>query len=195
MKKISILTLLISMLTVPLLAQADEEKKDEIDPAKQLKTLGFGFALGVEQYRAPYIEEATTNGPNRIVTVDKEYKTLPSFWATINWNIVTFGDGEVGFLSVNKTAKVGVGLFAGVKLIGGPGNQAFDGFALGPQITFKTTGTTPRDISLGAGWVTHKTRGLAAGIVEGQSLPAAYTDVKFRQSSENSVAVMLSISL
>lgn len=192
MKKISIFTLLISALTIPLIAQADG---GETDPAKQLKTLGFGFALGVEQYRAPYIEEATTNGTNRIVSIDKEYKTLPSFWATINWNIATFGAGEVSLLEVNKTAKVGVGLFTGVKLVGGPGNQAFDGFALGPQVTFKTTGTTPRDISLGVGWVTHKTRGLATGIVEGQPLPADYTDVKFRQKSENSVAVMLSVSL
>ncbi len=191
MKLLSMSTLCVAALTVSFTAQATEP-----DPAT-LEAVGFGFALGAEQYRSPYIEEATTNGTNRLVSVDKQYKTLPSLWATINWNIFTYNKTSkaFGLLQTNDTSKIGFGLFAGAKLVGGPGNQAFDGFAVGPQVTFKTTGTTPRDISLGLGWVTHKTRELATGIVEGKSLPADYTDVKFRQGSENSIALMLSISL
>jgi len=199
MKKSAIVVLLISTFTTPIVAHAQDGATTTSGASTgsgtndELKRLGFGFALGVEQYRTPYIEEATTNGTNRIVSIDKEYKTLPSVWATLNWNIKVFG--KTPDKGVNKTQQIGLGLFAGVKLVGGPGNQAFDGFAIGPQVTFKTVGATARDISLGLGWVTHKTRSLATGIIEGKRLPEDYNDVKYRQNSENSVALMLSVVL
>jgi hypothetical protein len=163
----------------------------------EIKTLGFGLAIGEEQFRARYIEEASTNGANRIVTVDKEYKTLPSAWLTLNWNFFDVKQAvRTPPAGVPSTTAIKGGMFAGVKFIGGQNNQAFDGFAIGPQITFKTAdGVTNRDISVGLGFVTHKTRALASGIVEGQPLPADYTDVKYHQRSENSWILMLSVVL
>jgi hypothetical protein len=65
-------------------------------------------------------------------------------------------------------------------------------FALGPQVSFLTA---DRQVSVGFGWVNHRTKRFASGISEGKPLPAQYTDIKYREGSENSYMVMFSVGL
>ena len=48
---------------------------------------GFGLGIGIKQYRNTYIDQAGTYETNRLVLIEKDYKTLPSAWLTLNWNI------------------------------------------------------------------------------------------------------------
>lgn len=162
----------------------------------------LNFGLGVEQYRDAFVEQASIKGEDRIVVVEKTYKTRPSGWLTVNWNILGAGS------SVVKTDEKGnvvkddkgntvvlrntmFGLFAGTKIIGSD-SSAFDAFSFGPQVTFALQ---DREISIGAGWVTHKTKRLGRDIVEGSPLPAQYDDVSYKEGTENSYMMMLSISV
>lgn len=84
------------------------------------------------------------------------------------------------------------GFFVGVKVVDTNGN-ALSGFALGPQMNFIMA--DKRLISLGIGLVNHRTKELASGIVAGQPLPEQYTDVKYRENSEYSGMLMLSVNI
>jgi hypothetical protein len=168
----------------------------EPDPGLDLGALGFGLGIGVEHYKSSYIDEASTNGTNRVVNIDKQYNTNPSAWLTMSWSFPKKKGGEVNSLGSFMTNAVNWGLFAGVKVIDGGDGKAFNGFAIGPQVTFKTgTAAAPRDISVGIGAVTHKVRGLATGIEEGKPLPSNYTDIKYREKSEWNWMIMLSVSI
>lgn len=179
---------------------SQEEKKvnvtgngDGISPWK------LGFGLGVEQYRTPYIDSATLQGPNRLVVVEQEYRTRPSAWLTMNWNYVPSKKKSMstttGSQSIDSDSsdvdKTKYGFFAGVKIIDGNANS-FSSFALGPQVSFETKGG--QNISIGLGWVTHGTKRLADDIKEGQALPSHYTSVVYKKSTENSVMMMMSVS-
>ena len=151
---------------------------------------GLGFGFGVEQYRDPYILEASLRGDTRIVTTEKTFETRPSAWLTINWNIWGIGAGRK--TTSGQTVKdARWGFFAGVKVIDS-NSDAFSAFSLGPQVTFVLDTKT---ISVGAGWVTHQTRQYANGIVAGQALPVQYDDIVFEEGTENSFMLMMSIGL
>lgn len=145
-----------------------------------IKDWGFGLGIGIEQYRNKYIDQAGTYGTNRLVLIEKDYKTLPSAWLTLNWNV-----------SGDDTKKMRYGFFTGIKLLDS-NSQVFSAFSLGPQITFKTQ---ERNVSVGFGWVTHRTKTLANGISEGSALPAHFTDIKYKEGSENSYMMMFSVGL
>lgn len=66
------------------------EPKVPKDNGVGIGTWGLGFALGIEQYREPYIERASIQGDGeneRVVTTERSIETRPSAWMTINWNI------------------------------------------------------------------------------------------------------------
>lgn len=194
---------LMLILTAPLVRAADSPE-----------ALGFGFGIGLENYKQRYIDSASTNGPDRIVVVEREYRTLPSAWLTLNFQFsaVDFnpdGGEEPNEKSARRlflgrcnhqTAKgesddtvncVGAGLFVGLKVLDA-NNKTFGGVALGPQYTFYTAG---RRISIGAGYVWHQVKTLAPGIEEGKPLPSHYTDIKYSEKSERSSILMISIRL
>jgi hypothetical protein len=163
--------------------------------AKGIDDWGFGLGIGIEQYRTmPYIEQASTYGTNRIVVIEKDYRTLPSAWLTLNWNIFPLPQNEENLKAAgtsNEVQKVKWGLFSGVKILDS-NSQTFSAFALGPQVSFITA---QKQYSVGFGWVTHRTRSLATGIQEGQPLPTQFTDIKYKDSTENSYIVMFSVGL
>lgn len=188
------------------IALASEPIKDPVDGASGVKSKGiddwgFGLGIGIEQYRTmPYIEQASTYGTNRIVVIEKDYRTLPSAWLTLNWNICPIPkkwnicppDAEnMPSGKSSDVQKVKWGFFTGVKILDS-NSQTFSAFALGPQVSFITA---QKQYSVGLGWVTHRTRNFANGIKEGQPLPTEFTDIKYKDSTENSYIVMFSVNL
>lgn len=155
-----------------------------------INSWNLGFGLGVEQYREDYIDTASIRGDQKIVTTEKRFETRPSAWMTMNWNIWGVGD-KLAFNGTNDVNGTKFGFFAGVKLLDST-SDSFGAFALGPQISFLTKSNV---ISIGAGWVTHKTRKYAKGISAGEPLPAQYDDVVFEEGTENSYMVMMSVAL
>ncbi|ENX41525.1 hypothetical protein [Acinetobacter sp. NIPH 2100] len=162
--------------------------------------MGLGLGIGVEQYRqGNYIDTATTNGTDRIVSIDKEYRTVPSLWFTANWsmawrNFVNKEKDTICGQPVNDgNVKVCYGGFVGAKLFDANATSSLlRGFAIGPQVTFKTKN---RSYSLGVGWVNHQTKKLASGIEDGKPLPSQFSDIKYREQSENSYMLMFSTNL
>ncbi|MEX8498940.1 hypothetical protein [Leptothrix ochracea] len=160
-----------------------------------IKDWGFGFGIGVEQYKDKYIEQAGMYGPQKIVVVEREYRTLPSAWLTMRWNIWTLGGGipvDNGKNSKSKVDALGVraGLYAGVKVLDS-NSQIFSAVSLGPQVSFMVSG---REVVVGLGWVAHKTRILGYGIKEGEPLPSWFTDIKYKEATENSYMGMFSVA-
>ena len=84
-----------------------------------------------------------------------------------------------------------MGFFAGVKLIDS-NSEAFSAFAIGPQITFVTD---KKEISVGLGFVTHRTKQYAGGIEEGKPLPSQYDDIVYEEGTENSGMLMMSVKM
>lgn len=164
--------------------------------AQGVDNWNLNVGIGVEQYRNDYIEQAKITGEERIVLIEKEFKTRPSAWLTISWNFWGLDD-PVTTATIVATGKsvdihnIKFGLFAGTKIIGGD-SSAFESFALGPQITFQAN---DRDISIGLGWVTHPSRTLSFGIKEGEPLPPQFDDVSYIESTENSYMLMFSMAL
>lgn len=151
-------------------------------PTGSISDWELSFGLGVEQYRNTYIDSASLRGDARIVTTEKTFDTRPSAWLTINWNVWGWEN--------DNDRDIRYGFFAGVKLIDG-NSDAFSSFALGPQISFLVD---EREISIGAGWVTHPIKQYAYGIIAGEPLPEQYDDIVFKEGTENSYMLMMSIS-
>jgi hypothetical protein len=182
----------VTFLSTGLLAQ-DEQQEVESQQSKTASKGGIadwqlGFGLGVEQYKDVYIDQASIRGDTRIVTTEKTYETRPNAWLTINWNVWGIGNKK-GVYKGNDVFNTKWGFFAGVKLIDSDSN-AFSSFALGPQVSFQTESKT---ISIGFGWVTHGTKKFANQIKEGESLPSQYDDIVFKEGTENSYMVMMSV--
>lgn len=152
----------------------------------------FNFGLGVEQYRADYIDQARIFGDERIVTIEKEFQTKPSAWLTLSWNVWVLDKGsQAKDGSDADIHNVKFGFFAGTKVIG-EDSSAFESFAIGPQVTFQAK---DRDISIGLGWVTHPTRTFADEISAGEPLPEQFDDITYIEGTENSYMLMFSIAL
>jgi hypothetical protein len=158
---------------------------------KGVENWQMGFGLGIEQYQEEYIDKASIRGDERIVTTEKTYETLPSAWLTMNWNVWGIGTPTKSLTTNNDVYDTKFGFFAGVKLLDS-NSESFSSFALGPQISFVTTTNI---ISVGAGWVTHKTQTYARGIKEGEVLPAQYDDIVYEEGTENSYMVMMSVGI
>lgn len=166
-----------------------------VSKTAEISDWGLGFGLGIEQYKNPYIDQASLRGDTRIVTTEKTFDTRPSAWLNINWNVWGWNDiktkNAAGVLETTYVDRdIRYGFFAGVKLIDG-NSESFSAFALGPQISFLID---QREISVGFGWVTHQTREYAHGIISGQPLPIQYDDIVFEEGTENSYMLMFSIS-
>jgi hypothetical protein len=160
--------------------------------AEGIKNWGLGFGLGVEQFRDEFVDKASVQGQNKIVVLEKTYETLPSAWLTLNWNVIGLDSTRGKDFDGNDVHNVKFGFYAGVKILGTGADEAFSAFSLGPQISFVTN---EKIISIGAGWVTHGTQDFANGIVEGNPLPDQYQEIVFRQSTENSYMIMMSVGL
>lgn len=156
-----------------------------------VKDWGLGFGLGVEQYKDDYIEAASLRGDERIVVTEKKYETLPSAWLTLNWNVWGVKQNPVEKAAGSDVYDCKWGFFAGVKLIDS-NSEAFSAFALGPQVTFLTN---KKEITIGLGFVTHRTKEYASGIEEGKPLPAYYDDIVYEEGTENSGMLMMSVNL
>ena len=177
---------IIILLIITLNAKAAE------DNSTGVADWGLGFGLGIEQYKDTYIDSASLRGDDRIVITGKSFKTRPSAWLTMNWNIWGVGDGKSVRVGGKSTTVYDTrwGFFAGVKIIDG-NSEAFSAFALGPQVSFVLK---ERVISVGLGWVTHQTREYAQGISAGEVLPSHYDDIAFEEGTENSYMLMMSVS-
>jgi|GEM_PF-6548109 len=191
MKPIILSTILFGCATLAHGAPADtntpSEEAKKIDGIDSWK---LGFGLGVEQYRDDYIESASIHGDTKIVTVDQSFETRPSAWLTVNWNIWGLNT-NIDQSSCIDLCNTKWGLFAGVKLLDA-NSQAFSSFALGPQVSFQTKMSV---ISIGFGWVTHGTKTLANGIQEGAPLPSQYDEIAYKEGTENSYMLMMSIGV
>lgn len=164
-----------------------EKKKFNSDSGINSWNLNFG--LGVEQFRDPYVDQAAIRGPDKIVVLQRTFKTLPSAWLTATWNV--WGAKQESNKRPTDVRDTKFGFFAGVKLLDS-NSSTFSAFSLGPQVSFELA---TQVISVGVGWVTHKTRKLASGIEAGKSLPAQYDDIEYEEGTENSYTLMMSINL
>ncbi|MGN6113446.1 MAG: hypothetical protein ACTHOC_10705 [Luteimonas sp.] len=167
-----------------------ERSSDQKGDEEVRKKWGLGLGLGVEQFQQEYVESASLQGADRIVTLERSYKTKPSAWLTGAWNIWSLSpwveaDGSL----VRQTS---VGIFAGVKLLGS-GGDTFSAFSIGPQVHFELPNN--RSVSVGVGWVTHGTRTFANGIADGSPLPLQYDNIVYRESTESSYMLMVSYGL
>ncbi len=171
-------------------SKAQATLRENSTSAEGIKNWGFGFGLGVEQFRQEYIENASLQGSTKIVTTEKTYETLPSAWLTLNWNLIGLDSKKGTDFEGNDVHNVKFGFYAGVKLLGSGTSDTFSAFSLGPQVSFVTN---DKVISIGAGWVTHLTKGFASGILDGQPLPSQYQEIVFKEATENSYMVMMSV--
>lgn len=149
--------------------------------SNKLSDWNLAFGIGAENYNETYVDTASIQGENRIVTVDKTYEILPSAWLTLNaplYSGATWGP------------------YIGVKLIDSNA-EAFSAISIGLQKSFVIGDKVEnlRKLSLGAGWVTHGTKTLASGIKEGESLPDQYDEIKYRESTESSWMIMLTVGI
>lgn len=176
--------------------KVEKEKEAEIAKIKEkgatddLAKWNLGFGLGVEQYRDDYIESASMRGDSKIVTIEQRYETRPSAWLTMNWNLWKLGTTRDPS-TCTDLCNTKFGLFAGVKLIDSNAS-AFSSFALGPQMSFQSK---TRVISVGLGWVTHRTKKFAKDISEGEPLPSQYDDIVYENGTENSYMLMMSVGI
>jgi len=142
---------------------------------------GMSFGLGVEKFRNNFIERASINGTSKIVVVEKKMDEQTGGWLTMNWRPQEF----------RLSKEVAFGFYVGVKVTG-QGSTGFDGFSLGPQLSFSIPNSKP--INVGLGWVAHSTRFFADGIIEGEALPEQFDEIKYRETTENSYMLMVSKS-
>jgi hypothetical protein len=108
--------LVLVALFTPLSALAQEKEKE-----KTISEWGWGLGIGIEQYRQQaYLDQASTYGTDRAVVVEKDYRTNPSAWMTLNWNVWPRPKLAAELKALGKTTdveKVKWGFFAGVKLL------------------------------------------------------------------------------
>lgn len=185
----------------PALAQDDVEEPDPRETA--LKNWGLAAGIGVEFYDDRYIETASLQGQNRLVVVEKDFESKPSFWAVGNWTVDDCG--ALGFIGRSRVMCADwhkPGFFVGAKLIGDSG-EFLQGVTLGIQMAFLQNvavvgldgraRTAPRPSwNVGIGWVNHSVKSLAKGITEGEALPADFDDVILRESTDNGWIIMIS---
>jgi hypothetical protein len=167
------------------LAKKVQENVQSTDANSWLDSVGFAFGIGSERYKTPYVQSASLNGPNKIVTIDEENDQVTSAWLTTGFNCTEY-------LNVKKLP-FGVGPYVGIKLVGSDAST-FDSISIGGQLFFIRDRATRKSINIGFGWVSHKTKTLARGIKEGEPLPAEYDEIKFQKRSEGSWMLMISSS-
>lgn len=153
----------------------------------------FGIAIGFENYKDSYINEAELVGTNRIVRVANSQENKPSVWLETHYIWDGFAERNWG------ATHSAPGFYVGARLLG-PDSDAFEAFSLGFMYSFKRTafGAVPKSgqiadsINIGIGPVWHKTKVLAPGIKEGSALPIEYSDIKFNARDEVSWMLMIS---
>jgi hypothetical protein len=174
--------------------KADDEVKKAADEGK-LGGFKFGVAIGFEAYRDPYVNEAETVGPDRIVRISDSQKMKPSLWLETHY----LWDGWAYNHGFTHSAP---GFYIGVRAIGPNAEtfETFDAFSLGAMWAFKRkrigadpAGQIAESINVGFGPVWHRTRVLASGIVEGQPLPTQFQDIKYDKKDETSWMLMISV--
>lgn len=170
---------------------AGESQKTQVEKAADLQAFEFGVAIGLENYRTEYVNEAKVVGDNRIVRVTDSYDTNASVWLDTHYT----WDGWAAGKGFTHSAP---GFYVGVRLLG-ENSDFFDAFTLGVMWAFKRTrlGDDKSDsafdsINIGIGPVWHRTRELANGIVEGESLPDEFDNVEYRKNDEISWMLIVS---
>jgi hypothetical protein len=153
----------------------------------------FGIALGFESFKDGYVNEAKTEGTTRIVRITDSQKHRPSLWLETHY----IWDGWASRRGFSHSAP---GFYIGVRALG-PDAGVFDAFSMGLLWSFKrtrlgtpiSTGEIAESINIGVGPVWHRTRKLAAGIREGEALPAQYQDIEYSKRDEATWMLMLSV--
>ena len=170
-----------------------EDIQDKSDTLSSLtESFKFGVAIGFEHYKSEYISEVETVGDDRVVRLVDAQNQKPSIWLETHylWD---------GWASSNGFTHSAPGFYVGARLLG-PNSDIFEAFSLGLMWSFKRTrlgdvpppGQIAESINIGIGPVWHKTKVLADGIVEGESLPENYNDVKLNSRDEVSWMLMIS---
>ena len=133
----------------------------------------LGLALGAERYRTDLIEGASISS-KRVLTVTKSTAWHNNLWTIGSRKFKTDCD---------------FGIFAAAKIVSEDGTAGLRDVAFGLSYTFG------RDLpfSVGAGVVNHRTRTFAAGLEEGDTLPAEYGDeIPFHDRSEWGFLILVS---
>lgn len=157
----------------------------------------FGIAIGFENYKSEYVNEAETNGTNRVVRINDSQEMKPSLWLETHYiwdGLLKKSDGSLRFTHSAP------GFYLGIRVIG-PDSDTFDAFSLGLLWSFKRTaigtpsppGQITESINIGIGPVWHRTKELARGINEGEPLPSQFSDIKFDERDEVSWMLMVSV--
>lgn len=174
-------------------AEDVKKLKENIKALDQLtETFKFGVAIGFEHYKDEYITETETLGDNRIVRVSDSQEYKPSIWLETHY----IWDGMASKWGLTHSAP---GFYIGARLLG-PDSDVFEAFSLGAMWSFKRTrignvppaGQIAESINIGIGPVWHKTKTLASGITEGQTLSADFNDVKLDSRDEVTWMIMIS---
>jgi len=185
--------LLQALLLILLSTQAFAASEEVTSSESPLDIFNFGIALGFENYKEGYINEAETIGENRIVRVTDSQDQKTTLWLESHY----IWDNLIPRDILTHSAP---GFYIGVRALG-PDSETFDAFSLGLLWSFKRTavGVTPPEsqvaesINIGFGPVWHRTKTLASGIVEGEPLPDTFQDIKFDKQDEISWMLMISV--
>jgi hypothetical protein len=168
--------------------------KENISTLDQIsEKFKFGIAIGFENYKNSYINEAELVGSNRTVRVVSSQEKKPSLWLETHYIWDGFADSHWG------ATHAAPGFYVGARLLG-PNSEIFEAFSLGLMYSFKRTafnavpksGQIADSINIGIGPVWHKTKMLATGVTEGSPLPSEYNDIKFNSRDEVSWMLMIS---
>jgi len=151
-----------------------------------LESFNFGIGIGIEYYDDQYIDRASINGTNKVVIVEKEFRSRPSLWLATNWTNDTplFSGGRWGF-------------FLGAKVLDEK-SDSLSAFAIGPQLVFSRPGKKDKNgskqsLNIGIGWVvSHNVKTLSDGIERNKPLPAEFDEIKYTEKQRASVMLMVS---
>ncbi|WP_428312144.1 hypothetical protein [Hydrocarboniphaga sp.] len=188
-------------------AAADKAAGGTGNGPKLQSAFGFSVGLGADFHSQRYIETASVNGTNQIVTIDKAYKVQPSVWAVASYTKLTPCTAAWQKLFCNSDIRPG--MFFGAKLLDQSG-ESVTAVALGIQLSLveqdkqnvvgidnavAIRDTFKQGWNVGIGYMVHKTQRLADGISEGQPLPAQYSGIKYSNSFDKGFVIMISRSV
>ena len=193
MKKSTLLALVFAGFTSISSYSDESEESNSADSSSPLDAFKFGLALGFENYKDGFVNEAETIGENRIVRVADSQDQKPSLWLETHY----IWDGLIPREYLTHSAP---GFYLGVRALG-PDSDTFDAFSLGLLWSFKRShldkkppeGQLAESINIGFGPVWHRTKSLASGITEGEPLPEDFQDIQYDKRDEVSWMLMVYI--
>jgi hypothetical protein len=140
-----------------------------------------------------FIDQASVNGSDKIVTIDTEHDKIPSAWLVASW-VCPPGLCQI---SKNYVQWVTPGIWVGAKLVGAD-SGSFDAFGAGVSVHLACPNAQGSPDfgcgwSMGVGWVTHNLKTLQNGIEEGKPLPPQFTQIQYKNRSVDGILLMVTI--